>query len=433
MANTKQPEYTEAQIRRLKELVSVAHKTWKLGEACATQAHHAIRNYTKGVEKLKGSYSTIEKIGVLLSKQLKELHQMLQNKTLVPLNVENSNEILSALNTTFEKLKSKLLHPKLIAQQQPEQNYKNLYDFVDADSVNELRANALEEVAVLGEIRSQSQAILAHLKRKFQSIVQMVKTNKLKVNPWPAAEKTTLLTNEFNIINTVLVDITSHHDFVFHLYKTHQYTDLSLVEHRSAELQAVVAKTETTLQDILQVTQELEMRTHEYNSVYTNLLTVTAAVDGFYPEMQQQFVRLDALEGNVKEREQKVKSLLEELVNLRTWYDLFYIAYDELIIEVCRRHAEYQRQQKIVDDYSKNLEAMWREESQRRDMFFEHHGRYLPMSLCPQIMEETIRVQCYPTHFITTLPVFSENNGDSNNNHSFKRTEDTSKEPRSTQ
>lgn len=47
-------------------------------------------------------------------------------------------------------------------------------------------------------------------------------------------------------------------------------------------------------------------------------------------------------------------------------------------------------------------------ENQRREHFFDFYGKYLPQSMCPAIVEPTVRYQIFPESYTTALPIISD-------------------------
>jgi len=56
-----------------------------------------------------------------------------------------------------------------------------------------------------------------------------------------------------------------------------------------------------------------------------------------------------------EEKRGEVSFLFEELTNLTAWYELFATAYEELLVEIERRHSEHKRIEEMVLAYQKEL------------------------------------------------------------------------------
>lgn len=67
---------------------------------------------------------------------------------------------------------------------------------------------------------------------------------------------------------------------------------------------------------------------------------------------------LDVMQRAFEVRRGEAAFLFEELANLTTWYELFATAYEELLVEVERRHNEHKRMHEVVIAYQKEL-SLW--------------------------------------------------------------------------
>jgi len=207
-----------------------------------------------------------------------------------------------------------------------------------------------------------------------------------------------------------LISLAAQHDRMNHLYNNRdKHFDLTAIERRTeSELPTQISKIYDSLQRVQTISKEVEARVEKYNTIYRNATTLLVSLEKFGIEIRNKLVELDSLESNFQERKEGAHFLFEELTNLETWYGLFYTAYGELIFEIARRQKEHQRQQEIVDSYQRELNLLWKMESQKREHFHEYYGKYLPQSLCPAIRESAIRAQIFPEQFITELPKVAE-------------------------
>jgi len=170
-------------------------------------------------------------------------------------------------------------------------------------------------------------------------------------------------------------------------------------------LGAQVSQIYDGLQRVQHISKELDAAFQSHSSAFKNSVILLEALDKFGNEARAKVTELDELELAFEDRKQGARFLFEELSNLIAWYELFFTAYDELLLEIRRRHQELQRQQEMVNQLQAQLDSAWTREVHEREHFLEFHGRYLPRSLCPAIVEPLMRRQIVPTVVTSELPV----------------------------
>ena len=91
------------------------------------------------------------------------------------------------------------------------------------------------------------------------------------------------------------------------------------------------------------------------------------------------------------EEKAKIEERMEELEDLREFYDGFLRAYDELIIEIGRRKAMELKMKKVMEDAMAKIERLYAEDVADRDAFRQEQGDFLPVDIWPGLMMPPMR------------------------------------------
>jgi hypothetical protein len=180
------------------------------------------------------------------------------------------------------------------------------------------------------------------------------------------------------------------------------------IRKRSEQLPSSLSLAYHRLERIQEATKQIEERCQKYATTFQHVSRVFSRLEKFGIEVHKVVNQVEEQERVFEEKRGEVSFLFEELTNLTAWYELFATAYEELLVEIERRHSEHKRIEEMVLAYQKELNLWFEVETQKRDNFYDFYGRYLPQSLCPAIMENIPRYEIYPLHFNTALPVLSQ-------------------------
>ena len=91
------------------------------------------------------------------------------------------------------------------------------------------------------------------------------------------------------------------------------------------------------------------------------------------------------------EEKAKIEERMEELEDLREFYDGFLHAYDKLVIEIGRRKAMESKTKKAMEDAMAKVEKLYAEDVADRDAFRQEQGDFLPVDIWPGLMLPPMR------------------------------------------
>lgn len=148
----------------------------------------------------------------------------------------------------------------------------------------------------------------------------------------------------------------------------------------------------------------MEHNSRRFSASYRMAVKVYEDLDRMAPSIPDKVVQIDELQTRFHNWRVNSAVIFEEIKDLALWYTFFQSSYENLLLEIQRRHEEHARQQSIVDQFRKALADMYEEEERKRQQFFEDFGRFLPVSLCPSIVERVTRFDITPARITTKLP-----------------------------
>ncbi|CAG8667499.1 7889_t:CDS:10, partial [Dentiscutata heterogama] len=249
-----------------------------------------------------------------------------------------------------------------------------LYDYVEEQSIQDLKVKTQEEQKQLDEM------ILNNSISPEKSGIDL------------SREKFIALEQEANSMAETLVSLARNYDQVSAALKACQLhadaslnLDISVLEKDTGLLQPIVQELQEGLQYIESLSEEVRAINRFYCASYDEANKLFSELDNFGSSFESFSNTIKELEADFEKSNVIVDRLLDELLNLNMVYEEFSRAYDHMIIEIDRRHRIKEQHEKLLEDYSNKLEALYLDESRQRDLFFQNHGRYLPIDLCPPI------------------------------------------------
>eukprot|EP00005_Dracoamoeba_jomungandri_P007862 CAMPEP_0174263968 /NCGR_PEP_ID=MMETSP0439-20130205/20796_1 /TAXON_ID=0 /ORGANISM="Stereomyxa ramosa, Strain Chinc5" /LENGTH=429 /DNA_ID=CAMNT_0015349621 /DNA_START=355 /DNA_END=1644 /DNA_ORIENTATION=- len=400
---------------RLNAMLGETLEAALVGENTLAQAREAVLECEKTAQQIEAAHERLELISSELEKQNQLLTQLITQLSVRAEGLERvvqkfktgEKEVTTSLHNILETLKLKRLHPKLNDNQ-------TLYDFVDSESVEGLMEQASKEIEEMEKIQSWALKIIGEFEVSFNKLSEAAKKANVRVDLrliYPS-EKASLQINETNAMASNVLSIASQADrlrFVIkNLPDSIQFLDIEALQQKTEELPRGLQVIQNRLERVQSTSRDMRERSIKYAKAFTNAKIVYKNLHQFGEKAKTCLKQLDDLEEQFESKRECACSLFEELSNLATWYDLFNTAYEELLIEIRRRHLEEKRHAKIVQMYQHELDLLFTMEAQKRDNFYEFYGRYLPQSLCPAIMENPVKYDIAASRQGSRLPVLDD-------------------------
>lgn len=168
-------------------------------------------------------------------------------------------------------------------------------------------------------------------------------------------------------------------------------------EDERKEMMEVLEKDASQVEDVVMEIKEhiIEMETqHELLTAYTHQLTdehanTTSAfklleeiglrLPGYIAQSHVFVMRWD-------DEKAKIEECMDELEELRVFYDGFLRAYDNLLIEIGRRKTLEMRMEKVAQDAMAKIQKLYEDDIEEREKFKKAQGDFLPFDIWPGLM-----------------------------------------------
>ncbi|CAG8529068.1 6068_t:CDS:10, partial [Acaulospora colombiana] len=338
--------------------------------------------------------------------------------------------LVERLNSTLEGLRVKYVDPvirenAIAIEQMSRVNSSNtlgveekasLYDYVEEQGVQELKIKTQEEVAVIKHCHNMSSKMIENIDAELKRLDDMLMSNNISLEESGvdfSHKKFDTLEQVTHSMAETLESLARHYDQATTALKSFQtqsdaesLLDISVLEEDNHIIPSIVKKLKEDVQFIESISEEVRVRKHIYKSSYEDANKLFTEVDGFGSHMENYANTMKELQADFERGSAVLDRLLEELLNLDLWYEEFSKAYDYMIVEIDRRHGVKEQHKKIAEEYLAKLERFYHEEAQQRDIFYQNHGRYLPVDLCPPILDPPVRYGIVPQEE-SRLPILS--------------------------
>ncbi|GBC05122.1 hypothetical protein RclHR1_06040013 [Rhizophagus clarus] len=431
--------------QELIELTSFSKKTLQFGENLCSKADNCVKDCKVDVEniekicpklkflwgELEAQVQSVEKLKSFAEKQNEILQQFYANKeqelTMLTNELENTLQNLRYKHVDISIRENAIALEKSTRENTPpgggdfiEKDYNNkveekitLYDYVEEQSVQELKDKTREEISAIVNYHNNSLKLIEHIKNHLIQFNEMLETNTISFEESViefSRDKCDILDKETRSMAEILVALAKHYDQVAAALKTCQSNterlDISVLKEDTDYIPTIVADLQESLQKIESTCEEVRIRNHLYQVSYDDAVKLFMELEGFGTKMEGFVNTMKELEADFEKSSTVVDRYLEEIYNLNLWYEEFSRSYDYMIIEIDRRNRVRERHEKIAEELLAKLDGLYIEEAQQRETFFQNQGRYLPIDLCPPIQDPPIKYDIIP-QYISRLPTIS--------------------------
>ncbi|CAI5735155.1 unnamed protein product [Hyaloperonospora brassicae] len=228
--------------------------------------------------------------------------------------------LLDELNHVFERLQSSAVDPQMVGGE-PD---KTLFDFVDAETVQSLQQEALEQAKEVEELLAAHQHAIARITAIYRFFRTFDETH--------GRDMDALIGEQRDVARIPSDDeaeaVEKLYDAAVSFFVDMEQCDRFLLQHF------------TTINDV-------------------------------YPHYEVIFA--------------EAQLLFDELRSLRDFYRQFLASYQSVNAELLRRKQYESRVSQLIEDTTTKLAALAQHEDAMRNLFREEHARFLPSTLCPQI------------------------------------------------
>ncbi|PWA02900.1 hypothetical protein BB558_000955 [Smittium angustum] len=283
---------------------------------------------------------------------------------------------------------------KSILLNQDSINEKSLYDYVDESSFTSLMNSIQDVVNNLQDQRNK----MHHTMDKILKVPEKLKNYESGSILIRARDINTL--NEKISLNLDLFEqfkedyesLVSHDNQLKQVISqvernimTLSEQDYIVLSHDTQEIGLVVGEMQDYVKSLRLIADETFVKSQQYSSFLDEYKNQAIMIHEVFSIIHDSISELVLIYDNCNILINQFIKLSNELWNLIAWYQEYYVAYDELILEMNQRNIFRNHQQDWFNKVSTELEKSIKDEIERRNMFIQNLGQYLPSDLCPGI------------------------------------------------
>ena len=171
---------------------------------------------------------------------------------------------------------------------------------------------------------------------------------------------------------------------------------LQIVDKDAEEVEDVVNGIRDRLFEMESRFESVNAHSDHLARTYTDVLRAFKALEGLESRLPRYISHGHLFVTRWSEEKARIEDYMQELEDLREFYDAFLKAYDSLIIEVGRRKSTETKVAKILQDAMRKIDALHGEEVAEREAFKGDQGDFLPIDIWPGLMTAPTRFAIKP-------------------------------------
>lgn len=165
--------------------------------------------------------------------------------------------------------------------------------------------------------------------------------------------------------------------------------DASQVEDVVIEIKEHITEMEAQHELVTAYTDQLADELANTTSAFRLLEEIGLRLPGYIAQSHVFVMRWDDEKAKIEER-------MDELEELRVFYDGFLRAYDNLLIEIGRRKALEMRMEKVAQDAMARIQKLYEDDVEDRESFKKAQGDFLPVDIWPGLMAGPLQYEILP-------------------------------------
>ncbi|KAI9850977.1 MAG: autophagy protein 17 [Vezdaea acicularis] len=162
---------------------------------------------------------------------------------------------------------------------------------------------------------------------------------------------------------------------------------MSVLEKDASEVEDVVLEIHDRLSEMEQDSMLISEHLSHLAAVHATVLTIYQRLINVGAKLQSYRNASKAFEDAWAVEATKIRTLLDEMASLREFYTGFKGAYDNLLIEVARRHTLQGRMEATMKEAQAKVSRMYDDDVRAREVFRIQQGDYLPADIWPGLLD----------------------------------------------
>jgi len=353
------------------------------------QCNENNKMYLSLKQKLQTIFADIQKqLGVI-----RQLVTKLRQKTTSLIDSEQKQKVeyektLSYLKDMLEKLKMIQIHQELIVSSEASIDKKTLYDYVNVESVTSLVSQAEAEINAMSKIDEDAKLILRQTDEQYTEVSNVndklqadlallykieneAPVSSLKLSQNLGSSSASNLSNssssqksvndaEIKAMSNITLEITGLQDRIQHIISNPVYSsavDIKEVEKKFSQLPEYTMQFDLLLKKVTGCCNYIDLRHTKIKDCNNSAVSCYKLLEKMSPAIPSKFVQIDTLTAAFQQKRASGTVLFEEIHDLSIWYALFQASYENLLLEIDRRHKALQQQVKMVEDFKQQMQA----------------------------------------------------------------------------
>ena len=165
--------------------------------------------------------------------------------------------------------------------------------------------------------------------------------------------------------------------------------DASQVEDVAMEIKEHVSEIEAQNELVTAYTDQLAEEHANTTAAFNLLEEIGQRLPSYIMQSHMFAMRWDDEKAKIEER-------MDELEELRLFYDGFLKAYDNLLIEIGRRKSLELKMDKVAQDAMVKIQKLYEDDVEERESFKKEQGDFLPVDIWPGLMAGPLRYEILP-------------------------------------
>ena len=333
----------------------------------------------------------------------------------------------SRLQTTLSKLRQTIVEAGL---RPAEEERRSLIDFVDESGVQGLLGTIKESIDATGDARKEYEMSDADFEEEIFGIKSLIEVGHKRVSmqhcynsPVPEildgmeehakemADNLESLVNHFDLcVNAIKhmegggaaaqkiaaelpegvglgLDIGNTDVPLESITEEEKRDMLEVLEKDSSEVEDVVLEIKGRISDMELKIEHVSDYTDRLSDDYAKIVRGLKMLEGLGNRLPSYITQSQLFLQRWDEEKTKIEQHMEELEDLREFYDGFLRAYDNLILEVGRRKSVEVKMTEILQEAVDKLDKLYNEEVMEREVFRQEQGDFLPIDIWPGLMK----------------------------------------------
>jgi autophagy-related protein 17 len=166
---------------------------------------------------------------------------------------------------------------------------------------------------------------------------------------------------------------------------------LAVLANDAAEVEDVVIELHQLLGSMEEMASEIQARITVLQSEYTSTTSAFTILEGIANRLPTYLAASDIFIQSWDDHKDTIARQMEEVESMRTFYEGYLSSYNNLILEVQRRHNAEEKMKNVLRKAMESVQKLHAVDRKERDTFRRDVGDFLPADLWPGLISDAPR------------------------------------------